>query len=146
MASGNAMIVVKHGMPVVVQSDWVIDVGPGAGADDDQTVAAGTPQDVAKSNFSKTAPFLENICPHKTRFPRQCSRVWIRDRVHNGSGQREPGLIRVNSRLFDDWPPFIDLGLKVGLQTRRRDFFCGRNVRTQVSQPLPDHRILHGRT
>ena len=58
MASGNAVIVVKHGMPVVVQSDWVINVGPGAGADGGQIVAAGTPQDVAKSKFSKTAPFL----------------------------------------------------------------------------------------
>ena len=58
MAVGNTVIVVKHGMPVVVQSDWVINVGPGAGADGGQIVAAGTPQDVTKSKFSKTAPIL----------------------------------------------------------------------------------------
>ena len=58
VAIGNTVIVVEHDMRMVAQSDWVIDVGPGASADGGQTVAAGTPQDVAKSKFSKTAPFL----------------------------------------------------------------------------------------
>ena len=58
VAAGNTVIVVEHDMRVVAQSDWVIDVGPGAGADGGQIVAAETPQDVAKSKFSKTAPVL----------------------------------------------------------------------------------------
>ncbi|MDB5890929.1 MAG: Excinuclease subunit [Polaromonas sp.] len=56
--AGNTVIVVEHDMRVVAQSDWVIDVGPGAGSAGGQIVAAGTPQQVAKTAPSATAPFL----------------------------------------------------------------------------------------
>jgi len=45
-------------MRVVAQSDWVIDVGPGAGEAGGKVVAQGKPADVAKSKASRTAPFL----------------------------------------------------------------------------------------
>ena len=56
--AGNTVIVVEHEMRVAAQSDWVIDVGPGAGAQGGQIVAAGTPQTVARSKLGKTGPFL----------------------------------------------------------------------------------------
>jgi excinuclease ABC subunit A len=40
---GNTVVVVEHEMRVVAQSDWVIDMGPGAGAQGGRIVAAGTP-------------------------------------------------------------------------------------------------------
>ena len=45
-------------MRVVAQSDWVIDIGPGAGEAGGKVVVAGTPQTVAKSKKSRTASFL----------------------------------------------------------------------------------------
>ncbi|MDR7054175.1 excinuclease ABC subunit A [Pseudomonas koreensis] len=56
--AGHTVIVVEHEMRVVAQSDWVIDIGPGAGDQGGRIVAAGTPQKVATSKKSKTAPFL----------------------------------------------------------------------------------------
>ena len=56
--SGNTVIVVEHDMRVVAASDYVIDIGPGAGEDGGRVVAAGTPRDVAKTKGSRTAPFL----------------------------------------------------------------------------------------
>lgn len=56
--SGNTVIVVEHDMRVVAGSDWVIDIGPGAGADGGAVVVAGTPADVARSSASRTAPYL----------------------------------------------------------------------------------------
>ena len=56
--SGNTVIVVEHDMRVVAQSDWVMDIGPGAGAAGGRVVAAGTPEHVAKAQSSRTAPFL----------------------------------------------------------------------------------------
>jgi excinuclease ABC subunit A len=56
--AGNTVIVVEHDMDVVCAADWVIDLGPGAGAEGGEVVAAGTPTDVAKSKASKTAPYL----------------------------------------------------------------------------------------
>jgi excinuclease ABC subunit A len=43
---------------VIASSDWVIDMGPGAGDEGGQIVAAGPPAAIAKSRSSKTARFL----------------------------------------------------------------------------------------
>ena len=55
---GNTVILVEHDMRVVAQSDWVIDIGPGAGDEGGRVVAAGTPEAVSRSARSRTAPFL----------------------------------------------------------------------------------------
>jgi len=55
---GNTVVVVEHEMRVVAQSDWVIDMGPGAGEEGGRVVAAGTPRQVADAKGSRTAPYL----------------------------------------------------------------------------------------
>jgi excinuclease ABC subunit A len=45
-------------MHVVAGSDWVIDVGPGAGDEGGRVVAAGPPAQVAASGKGRTAPHL----------------------------------------------------------------------------------------
>ncbi len=56
--AGNTVIVVEHEMRIVAGSDWVIDIGPGAGEEGGHIVAAGTPAVVAGSAGSRTAPYL----------------------------------------------------------------------------------------
>ena len=56
--AGNTVIMVEHDMQVASNSDWIIDIGPGAGDAGGQVVAQGTPEDVATSKTSQTAPFL----------------------------------------------------------------------------------------
>jgi excinuclease ABC subunit A len=56
--AGHTVLVVEHDMRVVAGSDWVLDVGPGAGEEGGHIVAAGTPDEVARSKASRTAPFL----------------------------------------------------------------------------------------
>ena len=56
---GNTVVVVEHEMRVVAQSDWVIDMGPGAGEKGGRVVAAGPPQAVARAAGSRTAAYLE---------------------------------------------------------------------------------------
>ena len=55
---GNTVVVVEHEMRVVAQSDWVIDMGPGAGEQGGRVVAAGTPEQVAQVRESRTAHYL----------------------------------------------------------------------------------------
>jgi len=59
--AGNTVIVVEHTMRVVAGSDWVIDIGPGAGDLGGNIVVAGPPQDVARNKKSRTAQYLK---PH----------------------------------------------------------------------------------
>jgi excinuclease ABC subunit A len=56
--AGNSVVVVEHDMRVVAGSDWVIDMGPGAGDEGGRIVAEGTPAEVARARGSRTAPFL----------------------------------------------------------------------------------------
>ena len=56
--SGNTVVVVEHEMRVAAASDWVIDIGPGAGEDGGRIVAVGTPKAVAQADRSQTAPYL----------------------------------------------------------------------------------------
>jgi excinuclease ABC subunit A len=59
--AGNTVILVEHDMRVIAASDWVIDMGPGAGEEGGRIVAAGTPAQVAASPRSRTAPFLARV-------------------------------------------------------------------------------------
>jgi excinuclease ABC subunit A len=56
--SCHPVIVVEHEMCVVAGSDWVIDIGPGAGDEGGRIVAAGLPAQVAAAPHSRTAPYL----------------------------------------------------------------------------------------
>jgi excinuclease ABC subunit A len=56
--AGNTVVLVEHEMRVVAACDWVIDLGPGAGDEGGRIVAQGTPQAVASSQGSRTAPYL----------------------------------------------------------------------------------------
>jgi excinuclease ABC subunit A len=58
VAAGNTVIVVEHELRVVAGSDWVIDIGPGAGDEGGRVVAAGHPAQLAAAPHSRTAPYL----------------------------------------------------------------------------------------
>ncbi|MFT5589239.1 MAG: excinuclease ABC subunit A [Bradyrhizobium sp.] len=58
VASGNTVIVVEHDMRVVAASDWVMDIGPGAGDQGGRVVASAPPDQVARVADSRTAPYL----------------------------------------------------------------------------------------
>ena len=58
--AGNTVIVVEHEMRLVAASDWVIDMGPGAGDAGGRVVACGTPDEVAREPASRTAAYLRS--------------------------------------------------------------------------------------
>jgi excinuclease ABC subunit A len=64
--SGNTVIVVEHDMRVVAGSDWVIDIGPGAGEEGGRIVVAGPPADVARAT-GRTAPYLARFLGETVR-------------------------------------------------------------------------------
>ncbi|HEL0208295.1 TPA: excinuclease ABC subunit UvrA [Streptococcus equi subsp. zooepidemicus] len=55
---GNTLIVVEHDEDTMMQADWLIDVGPGAGDFGGQIVASGTPQQVSRHKRSITGQYL----------------------------------------------------------------------------------------
>ncbi|VXB28821.1 excinuclease ABC (subunit A) [Arthrobacter sp. 9AX] len=60
---GNTVITIEHNLDVIKSADWIVDLGPDGGSGGGQVVAAGTPEQIAKSTTSHTAAFLAEILP-----------------------------------------------------------------------------------
>jgi excinuclease ABC subunit A len=58
LENGNSVVIIEHNMDVIKCADWVIDLGPEAGAGGGRIVAEGTPEQVARSKASYTGEFL----------------------------------------------------------------------------------------
>ena len=58
---GNTVIVIEHNLSVIAEADYLVDLGPEAGAEGGKVVAVGTPEQVAKNKTSRTAPFLRKV-------------------------------------------------------------------------------------
>jgi len=58
---GNSLVVIEHHLDVIKSADYLIDLGPGAGEDGGNLVAAGTPEEVAKKRDSVTGQYLKNL-------------------------------------------------------------------------------------
>src|SRR5947199_10149968 len=58
---GNTVIVIEHNLSIVGEADYVVDLGPEAGAAGGEVVVVGTPEAVAKHRISRTAPFLRKV-------------------------------------------------------------------------------------
>jgi excinuclease ABC subunit A len=58
---GNTVIVIEHNLSIIAEADYIVDIGPEAGSEGGEIVAAGTPEQVAQSKRSRTAPFLREV-------------------------------------------------------------------------------------
>lgn len=55
---GNSLIVVEHDEETMLEADYIVDIGPGAGIHGGQVVAAGTPKEIMRSRKSVTGAYL----------------------------------------------------------------------------------------
>jgi excinuclease ABC subunit A len=58
---GHSVIVIEHNLDVIKSADWIIDLGPEAGAGGGQIVAQGTPETVAQCRDSYTGQALQQV-------------------------------------------------------------------------------------
>ena len=56
--TGNTVIVVEHDEETMMASDYIVDIGPGAGIHGGQVVAAGTPEEIMANEASLTGAYL----------------------------------------------------------------------------------------
>ena len=55
---GNTLIVVEHDAETMLSSDYIVDIGPGAGDDGGEVIATGTPKEVMNNKKSITGDYL----------------------------------------------------------------------------------------
>ena len=63
--AGNSLIVVEHDEETMLSSDYIVDMGPGAGVNGGNVVAAGTPEEIMANEDSLTGKYLS----HKLEIP-----------------------------------------------------------------------------
>ena len=70
---GNTVIVVEHDFDAIMNADYVVDIGPGAGVHGGEIIAEGKPEDVANNDKSLTGQYLSGrkkiSTPKKRRVP-----------------------------------------------------------------------------
>ncbi len=59
VADGNTVLLVDHDVQILKESDWLIEMGPGAGADGGRILAEGTLDEIMANGASVIAPFLK---------------------------------------------------------------------------------------
>lgn len=59
--AGATVVVIEHDLDVIVNSDYIIDMGPGGGADGGKIVAYGTPEEIAQNPASITGRYLAEV-------------------------------------------------------------------------------------
>ena len=67
---GNTVVIIEHNLEVIKTADWLLDLGPEAGAAGGRIVAAGPPEEVAEAKGSLTGAILEGVLaagPHAER-------------------------------------------------------------------------------
>ncbi|MCO5144295.1 MAG: excinuclease ABC subunit UvrA [Oligoflexia bacterium] len=58
---GDTVLFIEHNIDLILQADWIIDMGPGGGSLGGQIVSEGPPEQVAKSKESQTALYLREL-------------------------------------------------------------------------------------
>jgi len=92
---GNSVLVVEHDEDMIRSSDYVIDIGPGAGVHGGQIVAVGTPDQIEKNKDSLTGAYLSG--KKKIEVPK--NRTAPNERVLTIKGARGNNLKKVNASI-----------------------------------------------
>lgn len=84
VSAGNTVVVVEHQTDVLLACDWLLELGPGAGANGGKLIATGTPREVSEGQ-TPTAPFLKAALAEIEGAPvaEKASRFAAKTQVHD---------------------------------------------------------------
>ena len=82
LSDGNSVILVDHDTHVLQQADWLIELGPAAGAGGGTVIAQGSIEDVAKSSASRIGGFLTGEAAIRAREPIPAEELFALGRIH----------------------------------------------------------------
>lgn len=86
VADGNSVLLVDHDTQVLSQADWIIEMGPVAGANGGQVVAQGTIPEIAQNEASQIGPFLAGTADIYVRKRAGASELFDLGKIHLSTG------------------------------------------------------------
>jgi excinuclease ABC subunit A len=94
--TGNTVILIEHNLDVIKNSDWLIDLGPGAGDKGGKLIATGTPEQLAANVKSFTGKYLKRILKPAGRGTKPAkAKATVRKTAKAPSKAREPAVAAV---------------------------------------------------
>ena len=86
VADGNSVILVDHDTQILSEADWIIEMGPGAGADGGQVIAEGTIADICRNPHSQIGPFLSGASGSSLRSRSPREDLFLEGKLHLSTG------------------------------------------------------------
>ncbi len=83
---GNSVVLVDHDAQILAESDWLIEMGPGAGASGGRVIAEGTVGQICSSADSIIGPFLSGRADARVRGRAEPGDVFSRGRIRISTG------------------------------------------------------------
>ncbi|MBR3168559.1 MAG: excinuclease ABC subunit UvrA [Erysipelotrichaceae bacterium] len=133
---GNTVIVVEHDMETMLESDFLVDIGPGAGKEGGRIVAAGTPQEVMANPKSITGLYLSG----KKEIP-----VPAKRREGNGRSLKVIGATENNLKNIDVEFPLGKFICVSGVSGSGKSTLVNEILTKGVQQSLNRVRIVPGK-
>ena len=70
IGDGNSVVLVDHDVEILSEADWIVEMGPEAGADGGEVIAEGRIPEIEENKASRIGPFLAgNMAPVRRRCP-----------------------------------------------------------------------------
>ena len=86
IGDGNSVVLVDHDTQILAEADWLIEMGPGAGADGGRVIAQGTIEDVEKDAGSLIGPFLSGRAQAGDRKEQRPEEIFSRGEIRLSVG------------------------------------------------------------
>ena len=86
IADGNSIVLVDHDIQILSESEWLIEMGPGAGSSGGRVIAEGTLEDVERNPASKIGPFLSGAAVVNVRNRTLGTELFANGRIHLSTG------------------------------------------------------------
>lgn len=132
---GNTLIVVEHDEDTMRASDYIVDIGPGAGKDGGEVVAAGTPEEVMANENSITGQYLS----HRKYIPIPKNRLKGNGKYLKISGACENNLKKINVKI-----PLGTLSVVTGVSGSGKSTLVNEIITKALQKELNNPKIKTG--
>lgn len=82
IADGNSVVLVDHDTQILKESDWIIEMGPGAGSKGGRVIAEGTIDSIGANHASKIGPYLSGTADINVRERIHSDRIFEKGLIH----------------------------------------------------------------
>lgn len=87
VSDGNSVILVDHDTQILKEADWIVEMGPEAGANGGHVIAQGTIADVEENSVSQIGPFISGKAETKLRSCAAREEMFVNGNIHLSTSQ-----------------------------------------------------------